>query len=102
MGDKYKDQNWIEKIANISLGGKVYEYEVKDLLKQFDYLTEDEARGLKREINILKKRIRKNPEQREDIRKDIKTLTLLYKKAKRDAAKAKRKARAGLRRNKDV
>ena len=80
----------------------MYEYDVKDLLKQFDYLTEDEARGIKREINMLKKRIRKNPEQREDIRKDIKTLTLLYKKAKRDAAKAKGKARAGLRRSRDV
>ena len=102
FGDKYKDQNWIEKLANIGLGGKVYEYDVKDLLKQFDYLTEDEARGIKREINMLKKRIRKNPEQREDIRKDIKTLTLLYKKAKRDAAKAKGKARAGLRRSRDV
>ena len=102
VGDKYKDQNWIEKSANLVLGGKVYEYDVKDLLKQFDYLTEDEARGIKREINMLKKRIRKNPEQREDIRKDIKTLTLLYKKAKRDAAKAKGKARAGLRRNRDV
>ena len=102
FGDKYKDQNWIEKLANLGLGGKVYEYDVKDLLKQFDYLTEDEARGIKREINMLKKRIRKNPEQREDIRKDIKTLTLLYKKAKRDAAKAKGKARAGLRRNRDV
>ena len=102
FGDKYKDQNWIEKSTNLVLGGKVYEYDVKDLLKQFDYITEDEARGIKREINILKKRIRKNPEQREDIRKDIKTLTLLYKKAKRDAAKAKGKARAGLRRNRDV
>ena len=102
VGDKYKDQNWIEKSANLVLGGKVYEYDVKDLLKQFDYLTEDEARGIKREINMLKKRIRKNPEQREDIRKDIKTLTLLYKKAKRDAAKAKGKARSGLRRNRDV
>ncbi len=102
VGDKYKDQNIVEKLANIGLGGKVYEYDVKDLLKQFDYLTEDEARGIKREINMLKKRIRKNPEQREDIRKDIKTLTLLYKKAKRDAAKAKGKARAGLRRSRDV
>ena len=102
VGDKYKDQNWIEKLANIGLGGKVYEYDVKDLLKQFDYLTEDEARGIKREINMLKKRIRKTPEQKEDIRKDIKTLTLLYKKAKRDAAKAKGKARAGLRRSRDV
>ena len=102
VGDKYKDQNIFEKLANIGLGGKVYEYDVKDLLKQFDYLTEDEARGIKREINILKKRIRKNPEQREEIRKDIKTLTLLYKKAKRDAAKAKGKARAGLRRSRDV
>ena len=93
IGRKYTGKSWGSKIANLALGGKVYEYSKKELLDQFDRLTEEEASSLKREINTLRRGIQREPAKRKQNMKDIKTNLELLKKAKRKARSAKRRAR---------
>jgi len=97
VGRQYKDRSRTQKVLNVVLGSKLYEYTTRDLLRQFDYLAEDEARGLIREVTELKKQIRKYPEQKEEIRKDIKHLRKLIAKEKKEASQKKRQARKSLR-----
>ena len=80
-------------MANVALGGKVYEYDKKELLNQFDRLTEKEVDAITREIKSLKRQIKKDPEKRKQNMKDIKLNYELLKKAKREAVREKRRAR---------
>ena len=97
IGKKYKGNSGLSKAMNLVLGGKVYEYETRELLNKFNRLSDEEARNIKSEINWLKKEIRRNPELRDENREEIKTLYDLYKKSKIISQKRKRKAREALR-----
>ena len=96
FGQKYQFQTGTQKAFNLLLGGKVYEYEVKDLLKKFDRLTQEEARMIKYNINRIKEEMREHPEQAYKNEKDLKNQIELYRKAKIKAAKQKRAARQQL------
>jgi|ETNvirnome_2_300_1030623.scaffolds.fasta_scaffold00089_34 hypothetical protein len=96
IGKKYKGNSGLSKAMNLVLGGKVYEYETRELLNKFNRLSDEEARNIKSEINWLKKEIRRNPELRDENREEIKNLYDLYKKSKRISFKRKRKAREAL------
>ncbi len=97
IGKKYKGNSGLSKAMNLVLGGKVYEYETRELLNKFNRLSDEEARNIKSEINWLKKEIRRNPELRDENREEIKNLYDLYKKSKIISQKRKRKAREALR-----
>ena len=97
IGKKYRGNSGLSKAMNLALGGKVYEYETRELLNKFNRLSDEEARNIKSDINWLKKEIRRNPELRDENREEIKNLYDLYKKSKRISFKRKRKAREALR-----
>ena len=97
VGTKYKTQNAFEKLSNFLIGGKLYEYDVRELLEQFDYISELDMRAIKKEINILKQRIRENPEYKDSYIDDIKLLKKSYIKSKRKSIKEKVEARKSLR-----
>ena len=97
FGRKYKYQTGTQKALNLALGSKVYEFETKDLLKRFDRLTEDEARTIKRQINTLRREIKKEPKRRKENMEDIKMLRQEWRKARRKARRDKREARKSLR-----
>lgn len=96
FGQKYQFQTGTQKAFNLLLGGKVYEYEVKDLLKKFDRLTQEEARMIKYNINRIKEEMREHPEQAYKNEKDLKNQIELYRKAKIKAVEQKRVARQQL------
>ncbi len=96
FGQKYQFQTGTQKAFNLLLGGKVYEYEVKDLLKKFDRLTQEEARMIKYNINRIKEEMREHPEQAYKNEKDLKNQIELYRKEKIKAAEQKRAARQQL------
>lgn len=87
VGKRAQTQTGVQKAFNIALGGKLYEYDERELLKYFDLSTEDEARGMKRQINKLKRQIEKHPEFRKANIKQIKELYRLMGKEKQEAAK---------------
>ena len=93
FGQKYQFQTGTQKAFNLLLGGKVYEYEVKDLLKKFDRLTQEEARMIKYNINRIKEEMREHPEQAYKNEKDLKNLTDLYRKLKLKGAEQRGAAR---------
>jgi hypothetical protein len=93
FGKKYKFQTGTQKAFNLLLGGKVYEYEVKDLLKKFDRLTQEEARMIKYNINRIKEEMRKHPEQAYKNEKDLKNNIELYRKSRMRAAEQRGAAR---------
>ena len=96
IGKKYRGNSGLSKAMNLVLGGKVYEYETRELLNKFNRLSDEEARNIKSEINWLKKEIRRKPELRDENREEIKNLYDQYKKSKRISFKRKRKAREAL------
>ena len=96
FGQKYQFQTGTQKAFNLLLGGKVYEYEVKDLLKKFDRLTQEEARMIKYNITRIKEEMREHPEKAFKKEKDLKNQIELYRKAKIKAAEQKRAARQQL------
>lgn len=85
IGRRYDFQDGTTKAYNLLLGGKIYEYEVSDLLKRFKRLTEDEARGIKYNINRIREEMREYPELREKRQDELKTQIDLYKKSYRIA-----------------
>jgi len=93
FGQKYKFQTGTQKAFNLLLGGKVYEYEVKDLLKKFDRLTQEEARMIKYNINRIKQEMREHPEQAYKNEKDLKNQIELYRKSRMRAAEQRGAAR---------
>jgi hypothetical protein len=93
IGRRSSGQDSFEKFLNLGVGGKIYEYDVNDLLKRFDRLTEEEARGIKYQINQLKREIKKDPKKERVNRRDIKQLMILYKKKRLYAKKQQREAR---------
>ena len=97
IGKKYRGNSGLSKAMNLVLGGKVYEYETRELLNKFNRLSDEEARNIKSDINWLKKEIRRKPELRDENREEIKNLYDKYKKSKRISFKRKRKAREALR-----
>jgi len=97
IGRRSSGQDSFEKFLNLGVGGKIYEYDVNDLLKKFDRLTEEEARGIKYQINQLKREIKKDPKKERVNKRDIKQLMILYKKKRLYAKKQQREAREKLR-----
>jgi len=97
IGRKYETQDLQEKAMNLILGGKIYEYETKELLRKFNRLTDEDARNIKYHINTLKKESRKKPKLRDRNREDIQMLYKKLKISKRKAIQTKRQARRSLR-----
>jgi hypothetical protein len=96
IGRKHLSDPAYKKLMNVLLGGKIYEYDTRKLLRSFDYLNEDEARGIQRQINILRKEGREKPEVQERNFEDIKLLKTLLIKSKREARLKRIKARKGI------
>jgi hypothetical protein len=74
VGTQFKDRSTADKVMNILLGGKTYDYNVRDLLKQYQGIEENKIRDIEREVYSLEQQIRKYPNQRETIIGEIQTL----------------------------
>ena len=85
FGDKYTFQDGTTKAFNLLLGGKVYEYKTEDLLRKFSRLSDEEARGLKYQINKIRREMEEYPDKAHRKDKDLKTVTELYIKKRKEA-----------------
>jgi hypothetical protein len=74
FGDKYTFQDGTTKAFNLLLGGKVYEYKTEDLLRKFNRLSDEEARGIKYQINQIRREMEEYPDKAHKKDKDLKTL----------------------------
>jgi len=92
FGDKYTFQDGPTKAFNLLLGGKVYEYKTEDLLRKFNKLSDDEARGIKYQINQIRREMEEYPEKAYKKDKDLKTMIDLYIKVKKQAGLQKQAA----------
>ena len=92
FGDKYTFQDGATKAFNLLLGGKVYEYKTEDLLRKFSRLSDEEARGLKYQINKIRREMEEYPDKAHKKDKDLKTLTELYIKKRKEAGLQKQAA----------
>ena len=92
FGDKYTFQDGATKAFNLLLGGKVYEYKTEDLLRKFSRLSDEEARGLKYQINQIRREMEEYPDKAHLKDKDLKTVTELYIKKRKEAGLQKQAA----------
>jgi len=92
FGDKYTFQDGPTKAFNLLLGGKVYEYKTEDLLRKFNKLSDEEARGIKYQINKIRREMEEYPEKAYKKDKDLKTMIDLYIKVKKQAGLQKQAA----------
>lgn len=97
VGNRAIGQSAQQRLLNTMLGGKIYEFDTKDLLRQFDKrITDEEIRPFEDQIAKLRYIAKKNPERQEKIKEDIRNLNEGLQKAKKDAKKKKQKARSSL------
>jgi hypothetical protein len=84
---KYSNMDGFERAANTLVGGKVYEYDPNQLMKQFKFLNEKEANDIHLMIGRLRKQIAIRPELGEKNTFYIQKLNEAYIKARMKAGK---------------
>lgn len=98
IGRSQKHRGLFEKVANVAIGGKAYDYEISELLRQYDIKSKDKERGIKRQINNLRRQIKQEPSYKAENIKIIKTNLLpALRKAKKESARKRADARKSLR-----
>ena len=96
VGRRYADKSKTAKVMAVLLGGKLYEWDEKKLLRKFDKLTNDEARVIQSQIYYLKREAAEVPEKRESNIEEIKMLREALIKSKKEAAGKRIEARESM------
>lgn len=90
-----KAERWIQSI----FGKNVKEYKNQDLMRWFDARNEEQADGLKRELNKTRKMLEIYPESRVEIERKYRKILEQYIKQTRNAMERKKSAYEGIRKN---